>query len=94
VEQRLGLHRQPVLLRKILQRNLRPRADVLDHFGRRERAQPPGVFMAGIAHQAEQEAGGEQIAAPVVSTIFSIGYAGRRRRSTAPMRRPIVTRLF
>ena len=32
------LHRQPVLLCQILQRGLRPCADVLDHFGRRERA--------------------------------------------------------
>jgi hypothetical protein len=31
------LHRQPVLLRQFLQRDLRPGTDVLDHFGRRQR---------------------------------------------------------
>jgi hypothetical protein len=30
-------HRQSVLLRQFLQRHLRPRADVLDHLGRRKR---------------------------------------------------------
>ncbi len=54
------LHRQPVLLRQFLQRYLRPCADVLDHFGRGERTAPAGGLMAGAAHQAEQEAGGEQ----------------------------------
>ena len=34
-----ALHRQPALLRQLLQRHLRPRADVLDHFGGRERAE-------------------------------------------------------
>ena len=38
--------RQPVLLRQFLQRDLRPRADVLDDFGRRQRAEPAGVFVA------------------------------------------------
>ena len=56
------LNRQPRLLRQFLQRHLRPRADVLDHFGGRERAKPAGIFMAGVTHQAEQEAGGEEIA--------------------------------
>ncbi len=54
--------RQAVLLRQFLQRHLRPRADVLDHFGGGERAQPAGGLMAGAAHQAEQESGGEQVA--------------------------------
>ena len=37
-EVKKALHRQSVLLRQVLQRHLRPGADVLDHFGRRERA--------------------------------------------------------
>src|SRR5882724_10008018 len=57
-----ALNRQPVLLGQFLQRNLRPGADVLDHFGGGERAEAAGIFMAGVTHQAEQETGGEQIA--------------------------------
>ena len=57
---RRPLHRQPVLLRQFLQRHLRPCADVLDHFGCRERTEPADVLMTGAAHQAEQESGGEQ----------------------------------
>jgi len=53
-------HRQPVLLRQLLQRRQRPRADVLDHFGRGERAKPPGRRVTGAARQAEQESDGEQ----------------------------------
>src|SRR4051794_41945439 len=56
------LNRQPVLLRQLLQRHLRPRADVLDHFGGGERAEPAAIFMAGAAYQAEQESRGEQVA--------------------------------
>jgi hypothetical protein len=55
-------HRQPILLRQFLQRGLRPRADVLNDFCRGERPQPPGVFVAGAAHQPEQKSGGKQIA--------------------------------
>ena len=57
-----ALYRQPVLLRQLLQRHLRPRADMLDHLGGRQRAEPAGILVAGIAHQPEQESGGEQIA--------------------------------
>ena len=35
---------------------------MLDHFGRGKRAQPPGILMAGAAHQPEQESGGKEIA--------------------------------
>src|ERR1700716_1757358 len=45
---RLPLNRQAVLLRQILQRHLRPGADVLDHFGGGERAETAGIFMAGV----------------------------------------------
>src|SRR5882757_8593816 len=56
------LNRQPVLLRQFLQRNLRPCPDMLDHFGGGECAEAAGIFMTGVAHQAEQESGGEQVA--------------------------------
>jgi hypothetical protein len=55
-----ALHRQSVLLRQFPQRDLRPRADVLDHFGRGERAQAPGILISCAARQPEQKAGGEQ----------------------------------
>src|SRR6266700_1839872 len=58
----LGLNRQPVLLRQILQRHLWPGADVLNHFGGGECAEAAGVLMTGVADQADQESGGEQIA--------------------------------
>jgi len=57
-----ALHRQPVLLRQLLQRNQRPRADVLDHLGRGKRAQPSGILISGVAHQTEQKACGKEIA--------------------------------
>src|SRR5260370_22512644 len=38
-----ALHRQSILPRQFLERHLRSRADVLDHFGRRERAEPSGI---------------------------------------------------
>src|SRR5712691_9913180 len=41
-----ALHRQPIRFRQFLERHLRSRADVLDHFSRRERAEPPGSLMA------------------------------------------------
>src|SRR5215218_844580 len=56
-----ALHRQPVLPRQLLQRHLRPRADMLDHLGRGERPEPAGRFIARVADEAEQEAGGEQV---------------------------------
>jgi len=39
-----ALNRQSVLLRQFLQRHLRPRADVLNHFGGRKRAQREGLI--------------------------------------------------
>jgi hypothetical protein len=54
-----ALHRQSVLPRQLLQRHLRPCADVLDHFGCRQRAEPAAHLMARAADEAEQEAGGE-----------------------------------
>ena len=70
----VALHRQPVLPRQLLQRHLRPRADVLDHLGRRQRAEPARRLIAGVADQAEQEAGGEQIAgAGGVDELFESG---------------------
>ena len=53
---------QAILLRQFLQRDLRPRANVLDDFGGSERTQPPGVLMANTAGKAEQESRREQIA--------------------------------
>ncbi len=35
---------------------------MLDHFGRRHRTELAGVFIAGVAHEAGQEARREQIA--------------------------------
>src|SRR3954471_10127518 len=57
-----ALHRQAVGLGQRLERGLRPGADMLDHLGRRQRAELSGVLVAGPAHQTEQESGGEQIA--------------------------------
>ena len=45
-----------------VQRDLRPRADMLDHLGRRKRAEPAGFLETRTTHQAKQETGGEQIA--------------------------------
>src|SRR5579859_398210 len=56
------LDRQAILLRQRLQRDLRPRANVLDDFGGSERAQPPGILVAKAARKAKQEACREQIA--------------------------------
>ena len=57
-----ALNRQPALLRQFLQRHLRPRADVLDHFGGRERAELAALLVRQIAREAVQEAGREEIA--------------------------------
>ena len=49
---------------------------MLDHFGGRQRAETSGIFMAGIAHQTEQESGGEQIAGAGGVDELRIGNAG------------------
>jgi hypothetical protein len=53
---------EPVFAREVAQRGLRPRAEMLDNLGRRQRAEPAGILVTGIAHQPEQESGGKQIA--------------------------------
>src|ERR1700752_2410988 len=56
------LYLQAVLLRELLQRHLRPRADVLDDFCRGQRAEPAGILVTDTARKAKQKAGREQIA--------------------------------
>src|SRR5258708_1078878 len=53
---------QTFLLRGRLERNLRPGAEVLDHFGRRNRPEPRRALMVRPLREAEQEAGGKEIA--------------------------------
>src|SRR3954466_4797356 len=53
---------QPALLRQLLQRGLRPRADMLDHFSGGKRSQSPGFLIAQPTDQPEQKSGGEQVA--------------------------------
>ena len=53
---------KPVLLREGLQRGLRPRAEMLDHLGGRERAEPRAVAMVLAARKPGHEPGGEQVA--------------------------------
>ena len=60
---------EAVCLGERLQRRLRPRADVLDHLGRRQRAEPGAVAVVGAARQPDQEARPR---------------TGRRRRSRRP----------
>src|ERR1700746_3609434 len=56
------LHRKAVLPGELLQRNLRPRADMLNDFGGGERAELSRIFIAGIAHEPEQETGSKEVA--------------------------------
>ena len=53
---------KPAVLRESLQRGLRPRAEMLDHFGGRERAEPRAVAVILPARKPGQEAGREQVA--------------------------------
>ena len=53
---------EAVVLRERLQRRLRPRADMLDHFGGRQCAELRGGAVILAAREPDQEAGGEQIA--------------------------------
>src|SRR5262245_46204624 len=57
-----GLYGDAVLLRELLQRHLRPRADVLDHFRRSKPAKPCRIAMIRTTRYAEQETRREQIA--------------------------------
>ena len=49
--ERVFLDRQPVLLRHLLQRDLRPRADVPDHFGRGKRPKTSGHLVPDAARE-------------------------------------------
>src|SRR5579872_1638754 len=59
-----ALLQQPILARQIAQRTLRARAQMLNHLGGRERAEPSASAVVGAARETGQEAGGEQIARP------------------------------
>src|SRR5882757_8456139 len=53
---------EPVVLREGLERDFGPRAEMLDHFGRRKRAQPRAIAVILSAREAGEEARGEQVA--------------------------------
>src|SRR5688500_7996089 len=57
-----GSEFQAVLGRKLFERDVGPGADMLDHLGGRDRAEPGRVTQAHPLGMADQEAGGEQIA--------------------------------
>ena len=57
-----GLDRQAVLGGQRLERDRRAGADMLDHFGSRQRAEAGGGAVVLAARQPDQETGGEQIA--------------------------------
>src|SRR3954464_3498222 len=57
-----ALHGQSALPCEFLQRHLRTRADVLDHFGGCERAELAALLERQVARQAIQEAGSEEVA--------------------------------
>src|SRR4030088_186723 len=56
----------------------------IDHYGRRQRAQPSGIFKTGAAHQTEQESGGEQVAG--AGGVHDLVDRKRRHRDDAVFR--------
>src|SRR4051794_12454224 len=61
-EERRPSYSEPVVLREGFQRRLGPRAEMLDDFGCRKRAEPRTVAMILAAGEAGEEPGSEQIA--------------------------------
>jgi hypothetical protein len=51
--------RQAIIAGEVLERGFRTRADVLDHFAGRERAEAAAGAIVGAAGEAGEKAGGE-----------------------------------
>src|ERR1700727_429514 len=54
--------RQAIIAGEVLERGFRPRAEVLDHFARGQRAEAAAGAIVGTAGETGQETRGEQIA--------------------------------